>query len=104
MSVDDSYDSWVIDSGSSFYTIEHSDVLENYVVGSHRKVYLADGKPLHIIGIGDVSLKMPNWSVWRIQKVRHVLGLMSNLILIRQLDDEGHNVVFNNEGWKVTKG
>ena len=29
---------------------------------------------------------------------------MKNLISIRQLDDEGHNVVFNNRGWKVTKG
>ena len=52
----------------------------------------------------DVSLKMPNRSVWNIQKVRHVLGLMRNLISAGQLNDEGHNVVFNNGGWKVTKG
>ena len=29
---------------------------------------------------------------------------MRNLILVGQLDDEGHNVVFTNGGWKVTKG
>ena len=29
---------------------------------------------------------------------------MRNLILVGQLDDEGHNVVFCNRGWKVTKG
>ena len=29
---------------------------------------------------------------------------MRNLILIRQLDDEGHNVVFNCRGWKITNG
>ena len=28
---------------------------------------------------------------------------MRNLILVGQLDDEGHNVVFYNGGWKVTK-
>ena len=30
--------------------------------------------------------------------------LMRNLISVGQLDDESHNVVFNNGGWKVTKG
>ena len=29
---------------------------------------------------------------------------MRNLISVGQLDDEGHNGVFNNGGWKVTKG
>ena len=54
--------------------------------------------------MGDVSLKMPNGLVWKIQKVRHVPGLMRNLLLVVQLDDEGHNVVLNNGGWKVSKG
>ena len=36
--------------------------------------------------------------------MRHVPGLMSNLISMGQLYNEGHNVVFYNGGWKVTKG
>ena len=104
LSINDSFDSWVIDLGASFHTTAHRDVLENYIVGSHRKVYLANSEPLDIIGMGDVSLKMPNRSVWKIQKVKRVPSLMRNLISIVQLDDEGHNVVFNNRGWKVTKG
>ena len=104
MSVDDSYDSRVLDSGVSFHTTAQHDLLENYVVGNHRKVYLADGEPLDVIGIGDVKLKMPNESVWKIQNVRHVPGLMRNLISVGQLGDEGHNMVFCNGGWKVTKG
>ena len=31
------------------------DFLENYIVGNHEKVYLADGEPLDIIGMRDVS-------------------------------------------------
>ena len=104
LSIDDSCDSWVIDSGASFHTTTHRDVLENYVTGSDEKVYLADGESLDIIGMSDVSLKMHNGSVWKIQKVRHVPSLMRNLISVGQLDDEGHSVVFNNRGWKVTKG
>ena len=97
-------DSWVLDSGASFHTTSQCDLLEKYVAGNHGKVYLADGEPLDIIGIGDVKLKMPNGSVWKIQKVRHVLGLMRNLISVGQLDDGGYIVVFYNRGWKVTKG
>ena len=104
LSVDDLCDSWVLDSGVSFHTTSQHDVLENYVAGNHRKVYLADGESLDIIGIRDVKLKMPNGSVWKIQKVRHVSGLMRNLISVGQLDDEGHYMVFCNVGWKVTKG
>ena len=87
----------------SFHTASHHDLLENYVAGNHKKVYLTDGKPLDITGIGDVRLKMPNGSVWKIQKVRHIPSLMRNLISVGQLDDKGHNVVFCNGGWKVTK-
>ena len=63
LSVDDSCDSWVLDSGASFHTIAQRDLLENYVVENHGKVYLVDGEPLDIIEIGDVNLKMPNDSV-----------------------------------------
>ena len=63
LSVDDSCDSWVLDSGASFHTIAQRDLLENYVVENHGKVYLVDGEPLDIIEMGDVNLKMPNDSV-----------------------------------------
>ena len=98
LSIDDSCDSWVLDSSASFHTTSQREAMENYVAGNHGKVYLANGEPLDIIGMGDVSLKIPNGLVWKIQKVRQVPGLMRNLISIGQLDDEGHNVVFNNGG------
>ena len=96
MSVDDLCDSWVLDSGATFHTTSQCDVLENYVVENHKKVYLANGEPLDIIRIRDVNLKMPNGLVWKIQKVRHILGLMRNFILVRQLEDECDNMVFYN--------
>ena len=60
MSIDDSCDSWVLDSSASFHPTSQRDILETYVAGNHGKVYLADGEPLDIIGLGDVHLKMPN--------------------------------------------
>ena len=78
--------------------------MENYVFGNYGRVYLANGEPLDIAGIADIYLKMSNDLVWKIHKVRHVSKFMRNLILVRQLDDEGHNVTFTNGAWKVTEG
>ena len=60
LSVDDSCDSWVLDSGALFHTTTQCDLLENYVARNHRKVYLANGEPLDIIEMMDVNLKIPN--------------------------------------------
>ena len=46
--------------------------MENYVVGNHGKVNLADGEPLYVVGVANVKLKMTKGSVWKIYKVRHV--------------------------------
>uniref|UniRef100_A0A0D3A0J1 Retrovirus-related Pol polyprotein from transposon TNT 1-94-like beta-barrel domain-containing protein n=1 Tax=Brassica oleracea var. oleracea TaxID=109376 RepID=A0A0D3A0J1_BRAOL len=78
--------------------------MENYVAGNYGKVYLADGLPLDIVGIGDIILKMLDGRVWKITKVRHVPKLMRNLISVGQLDDTGHDVNFGGGAWRVKKG
>lgn len=77
--------------------------MENYVSKNYGKMYLADGEPLDILGVEDICLKMLNSSTWNIHKVRQVLKLMHNFILIGRLYDEGHNVTFTGGAWKVTK-
>ncbi|XP_073138884.1 uncharacterized protein [Henckelia pumila] len=93
-----------MDSGASFHTTGNRDVFDNYIAGDYGKVFLADGKPLEIVGMGDVRLKMSNGSFWKINKVRHVSRLTRNLILVGQLDDEGHKVTFGDGSWRVSKG
>ena len=78
--------------------------MENYVFGNYGKMYLRDGEPLDIVGVGDIRLKMSNGSMWKIHKVSHVAKLMRNLISIGQLDNEKHNVTFMGGAWKITKG
>ena len=72
----------MLDSGASFHTTSQCGILDNHVARNHGKVYLADGEPLDLIGMRDVNLKMPNGLVWKIQKVRHVPGLIRNLISV----------------------
>ncbi|KAB5573948.1 hypothetical protein DKX38_001142 [Salix brachista] len=66
-SVSSPLDSCVSDSGASFLTTPHQNILQNYVAGDYGVVYLADGEPLRIIGIGDVEIKQLNNSTWRLQ-------------------------------------
>lgn len=55
-----SHDTWVFDSSASFHIATQRDILTNCVAGNHGNVYLADGEPLDIIGIGDVNIKLAN--------------------------------------------
>ena len=93
-----------MDSGASFHTTPHQEIIQNYVAGDFGKVYLADGTTLDVVGMGNVRILLPNGSVWLLEKVRHIPELRRNLIFVGQLDDEGHAILFVGGTWKVTKG
>jgi hypothetical protein len=93
-----------LDSGASFHTTTISEILEYYVAGDFRKVYLADRSALDIVGMGDVRIRVHSDSVWKLQKVRHVPDLKKNLISVGQLDDEEHSANFQGGKWKVSIG
>ena len=54
LAIDSPLDDWVLDSGASFHTIPHREIIQNYVASDFGKVYLADGSALDVVGIGDV--------------------------------------------------
>ena len=97
-------DGWVLDSGASYHTTSHQEIMINYVANDFENVYLANGESLNIVGLIYVRIKQPNGSVWILQKVRHISKLKKNLISIGQLDDCSHSINFRNGEWKVTKG
>ena len=69
--------------------------MENYVSGDFGKVYLADDKPLDIVGKGDIQISLPNGSSWKMQNVRHIPGLKRNMISVGQLDEEGYAILIS---------
>ena len=93
-----------MDFGLRSYTTSHREIIQNYVAGDFGKVYLADSIALDVVGMEDVRILLPNGSVWLLEKVRHIPDLRRNLISVRQLDDEGHAILFVGGTWKVTKG
>ena len=94
LTVDSRLDDWVLDSGASFHTTPHQEIIQNYVASDFGKVYLADGAALDVVGMRDIRILLPNRSVWLLKKVQHILDLRRNLIFIGQLDDEGHAILF----------
>ena len=104
LSVNSPIESWILDSGASFHATPCQEIMENYVSGDFGKVHLADDETLKIIGKGDIILKLPNHTTWKLQGVRHVPGLRRNLISVGQLDGEGYCTTFSGHEWKITKG
>jgi hypothetical protein len=72
------------------------------IAGDFRKVYLADGSTLDIVGMCDVRIRVHNDSVWKLQKVTHVPELKENFISVGQLDEDGHVISFHGGKWKVS--
>ena len=104
LSVNSPIESWILDSGASFHATPCQEIMENYVSGDFGKVHLADDETLKIVGKGDIILKLPNQTTWKLQGVRHVPGLRRNLISVGQLDGEGYCTTFSGHEWKITKG
>ena len=69
LAVDSPLDDWVLDSGASFHTTPHREIIQNYVAGDFGKVYLADGSALDVVGLGDVRILLPNRFIWLLEKV-----------------------------------
>jgi len=77
--------------------------LQNLVIGDFGKVRLADNRTLNVTDMGDIVLKTPV-GFWTLKDVRVVPSLTKSLISVRQLDEQGHDVKFGNQQWKVVKG
>ena len=69
LAVDSPLDDWVLDSGASFHTTPHREIIQNYVVGDFGKVNLADGSTLDVVSIGDIRILLSNGSIWLLEKV-----------------------------------
>ena len=66
----------------------------NYTTKNFKKIHLGDGESLDIMEKGNVYIKMPNQSVWKLKNVKHVPGLKRISISVGQLDEEGYGIMF----------
>jgi len=72
-------------------------------LGTFGNVRLTNNKILDVTGMGDIVLKT-SVDFWTLKDVKVVPSLTKSLISVRQLDEQGHDVKFRNQQWKVVKG
>ncbi|VFQ72278.1 unnamed protein product [Cuscuta campestris] len=92
-------DSLVMNSVASFHATHRYEALQNLVIGDFGKVRLAGDRALDVTGMSDIVLKTPV-DFWTLKDVRVLLALKKSLM---QLDEQGHEVKFENGQWKVVK-
>jgi len=62
-----------------------------------------DNKIIDVTAMGDIVLKT-SVGLWTLKDVSVVPSLTKSLIFVRQLDEQGHDVKFGDQQWKVVKG
>jgi hypothetical protein len=102
LSVDNIFESWVVDSGAPFHSITDRKHFIDYVQGDFGQVHLGDEAPCKIVGMRKVKIKKRNGNQWFLK--RHVPDLRKNLISTGKLASEGCVSIFIDKVWKVTKG
>ena len=103
LGVNSSVESRILDFGASFHYTSHHEIMENYFSDDFNKVHMADDETLKIMGKGDIQVKLPNETVWKLKDVRFIPSLKRNLISIGQLDQDGYCTTFTGSEWKITK-
>jgi hypothetical protein len=64
ISVDNIFESWVVDSGASFHATPHRKHFLDYVQGDFGQVHLGDDAPCKIVGMDKVQIKQKNANQW----------------------------------------
>lgn len=80
LSVNSLAESWILDSKASFHYTLHHEIMENYFSGDFSKVHLADDEISKITTKGDIQVKLPNETLWKLKDVRFIPSLKKKKI------------------------
>ena len=78
LSVDNIFESRVVDLGDSFHATPHRKHFLDYVQVDFGQVHLGDDAPCKIVGMGKVKIKQRNGNQWLLKEVRHIPDLRKN--------------------------
>ncbi|GJV58470.1 retrovirus-related pol polyprotein from transposon TNT 1-94 [Tanacetum coccineum] len=99
-----SRDELIVDSGCTFHMIPHRSWLTTYESFNGGNVYMGNHFICHVIGKGNIQVKMHDGVVRTITGVRHIPDLKRNLISLSTLEANGCK--YSGEGgvMKIFKG
>ena len=97
------FNSWVLDSDSSFHMSPFRDCFENYDSCFAGLVIVSSGAPCEVVDIGYMRVWTSDRKRITLTKFRHVPALGKNLILLETFDDLGIKGKFSNREVSVFK-
>ena len=80
VSAENKVESWVLDSGVSFHASPDRKLFHKFISDRRGTAYLANGKPVAIMGKGDVKIQTPSGGRWELTDVMFILTLKKKLI------------------------
>lgn len=97
-------DSWILDSGCSYYMCPNRNWFESYKSYSGGSVLIGNGAVCKTIGIWTIKIKTFDGIVRTLSDVRHVPDLKKNLISLRAFNSNGCKYTTTGGVLKVSKG
>ncbi|CAH9095979.1 unnamed protein product [Cuscuta epithymum] len=94
---------WLIDSGCTYHMTPFRNMFTSYSTCESGHVSLADNKKCKVHGMGDISLKFENGTVFKLKNVRHVPDLRHNLLSVSAFEECGLEGKWGNGCMKILK-
>jgi hypothetical protein len=93
-----------LDSGASHHMCSHRNWFISYQYVDEGVVFMGNGIPYKIVGVGSIRIRMFDGIVRELTNVRYVPELKSNLISLGVLDSCGYNYTGQGGALTLSKG
>ena len=95
---------WILDSGCTFHMCPFKTYFFDYHDLDREKVMMGNNVVCKVIGMGNVSLRLHDGTIWELREVIYVPDLKRNLISLGLIDQNGFNIKFESGRLMIMKG
>ncbi|GFY95706.1 filament-like protein [Actinidia rufa] len=99
-----SHDEWILDSGCTKHVCSKKEFFDTFQERDGGSLFLGDGTPCKIQGVGNVKIKMFDGAVRTLGGVVYIPKLRRNLISLSRMDSNGCKYFAGGGAMKITRG
>ena len=97
------HNNWWLDFGANVHVWFDHACFKSYQNSSGASVTLENDYVTHVLGIGQLDLKMTSRKILTLKEVRHVLEVSRNLVSASSLVQQGYKAVLKSNKVVITK-
>ncbi|GFS36788.1 hypothetical protein Acr_00g0048050 [Actinidia rufa] len=98
-----SHDEWILDSGCTMHVCSKKEFFDTFQERDGGSLFLGDGTPCKIQGVGNVKIKMFDGAVRTLGGVVYIPKLRRNLISLSRMDSNGCKYFAGGGAMKITR-